>query len=760
MKFPSKSLRVFLLALAALGPLLLPAQCPAPAYYGYRFLNPRVVGYDSQLAPFFLHFGAVYQDRLTQPANLQRTANVSEWQERFCDQAGPEEIEAIVYGDNLNLLEGLRRLMNDPQAGSSDLPAALQSNGFARHLLDAHCVEVVDYLIFAKHCEPYVTRPDGAFEQKSIARQEMKDLIDEGLAAFPRTESQYVRLRYAYQIIRLAHYLREYAYVLEVYAYLMPKINADPSLLDDWIEGHRAGALQSLGRYADSAYLFSRVFERSASKRESAYLSFRIETDAQWREALLLCRNDHERAMLHVLRAHNGRAIVLEEMRDIYAYEPENRSLELLTMRELQELERDLLGLDFNPRAANNRRLNRPRPGATDRLIALQGFVNQLVDEGKTGDPDFWLLARGVLELLGGDYFFANSTFAKLRGQTENDTIQQQLVILDDVIDVLKLNRVTDSVELHYYDLLTDDALRDRYPDLRPLVNDKLEAVYRKTGRSAKADLMRYGFGALEKNPSIDALRALDRMADSLNGNRFDRTLMTDRIGPQAAADINNLLGNDYVQRGQWKTAIEIYRRIPFERLNAYGRFAPFFRQLGDRVNFTPPADQPTYNKAELLARLDELEEEADRTTNDTIAARNYFNLGLALYNLSYFSYNWQFADAFRSGTSAARAAAARTPTDVFSHVNAPLGNRESFSMDQPLYYFERALRRAPDKEAAALAAYYAAKAERNEYYARGRSGEGRPFSYFRLLRDSYADTEFYDELITECRTFAWFVGR
>ncbi len=760
MNFPSKSLRSLMLALAALGPLLLAAQCPAPAYYGYRFLNPQVVGYDSQLAPFFLHFGAVYRDDLTQPANLQRTANVAEWQERYCDQVTAEEIEVIVYGDNLNPLEGLRRLMNDPKARGADLPPALQANGFARHLLEARCVEVVDYLIYAKHCEPYVTRPEDAFAQQTIATQEMKDLIDEGLAAFPRVESQYVRLRYAYQIVRLAHYLREYAYVLEVYDYLMPKIAADPSLLDDWIAGHRAGALQSLGRYAESAYLFSRIFERSASKRESAYRSFQIQTDAQWREALLLCRNDHERAMLHVLRAHNGRAVVLEEMHAIYAYEPKNRSLELLTMRELQELERDLLGLDFNPQAARNRRLQRPRPGATDRLIALQGFVNQLVDEGKTGDPDFWLLARGVLEMLAGDYFFADETFAKLGRQTENDTILQQLVILDDVVEVLKLNRVTDSVELHYYDLLTDAELRARYPDLRPLVNDKLEAVYRQTGRSAKADLMRYGFDGLRKNPTVDALRALDRMADSLNRNRFDRALLTDRIGPHAVADINNLLGNDYVQRGQWKTALEIYRRIPFEQLNAYGRFAPFVRQLDDRVNFTAPADQPTYNKVELLARLDALEEEADRTTNDTTAARNYFNIGLALYNLSYFSYNWRFADTFRSGSSAALAASTRTPTSVFPHVNAPLGNREHLSMDQPLYYFERALRRAPDKEAAALAIYYAAKAERNEHYARGRPGEGRPFSYFRLLRDSYADTNLYAELITECRTFAWFVSR
>ena len=745
-------MRYFCLALLLFLCTCVRAQCPVPLSHTYRFLNPRVVGYDSQLAPFFLHFGAAYREQLTQPADLQRADNVAEWQERFCDQAPAADIEAVVYGNTLGLLLDLRRLVDVPKAQVADLPTALHNNAFARHLLEAKCVEVIDYLVYAKQCEPYVTRPENAFAERVPATAEMEALIERGLEAFPKTESHYVRLRYAYQLVRLAHYLKAYDYVLELYDYLMPKVDADPSLIYDWIEGHRAGALQALGNYAESAYLFSRIFERSASKRESAYNSFSIQTDAQWRQALLLCQNDHERAMLHVLRAHNGRAVVVEELRDIYAYEPTNRALELLTMRELQELERELLGVNLRPGQASD--------ATRERLIELQAFINRVVTEGKTDHPDFWLLARGVAELLAGDYFFARETFTTLGRGTDSDTIRQQVAILEDVSEVLQLSRVTDSVELHYYELLSDADLRSRYPSLRPLVNDKLEAVYRQTGRAAKADLLRYGFDAIQKNPSIDALRSLDRMADSLNRNRFDRALLADRVGPHAVDDINNLLGNDYLQRGQWKAALELYRRIPASRIDAYGRFVPFERQFNDRVSYVPPADATTYNKVQLLARLDELEEEADRTTNDTIAARNYFNIGLALYNMSYFSYNWSFADAFRSGTSAARAAASPTPTEVFSHAGAPLGNREHFSMDQPRYYFERALRRAPDKEAAAMAAYYAAKTERNEYYARGRPGGTRPFTYFRLLQENYADTEFYARVVEECRTFAWFVGK
>ncbi len=76
----------------------------------------------------------------------------------------------------------------------------------------------------------------------------MEALVERGLKAFPKTESHYVRLRYAYQLVRLAHYLKEYDYVLELYDYLMPKVDADPSLIYDWVEGHRAGGAAVAGQ--------------------------------------------------------------------------------------------------------------------------------------------------------------------------------------------------------------------------------------------------------------------------------------------------------------------------------------------------------------------------------------------------------------------------------------------------------------------------------------------------------------------------------
>lgn len=749
----------FLSIVLFLLPAALAADC-TPVFYGYQFLNPDLLEYDSQLGPMYHAFANRYQLGARNEATLRETDNLAEWYERYCEQVELADLKALVYGNTLGDLRDILRVMDDRKNTSTALSSTLRKNSFARHLIDYRCTEVLTYLIFAKRVEPYVIAQPNAFKQERPDRETMKQLIDEGLDIFKATESHYIRLRYAYQLVRLAHYLQEYDYVIRLYDYLMPKIEADPSILYDWVESHRAGALQALGDNPRSAYLYSRVFERCPSKRESAYLSFRITTDAEWQAASNLCANNHERAMLHVMRAQNRKAVVLEEMEKIYALEPANTALEPLMMRELLELEKDLLGLDFNPEARQNKRvLNRPRPAAAPRLIALQAFVNNAVRNANTANPKLWLLAKGTLEMLAGDYFYARQSYASLASENPEDTLADQLSILREVLNVLALNKVNDSVELYYYDLLANDELRLRYPDLRPLVNDKLEAVYRKTGRSGKAALLQYGFDALQKNPTLNYIKELEAMADSLLGNRFDKALLADRVGTDVEDDINDLLGTYYLQKGQWETAMEIFGRIPTARRESYGTYAPFIKQFNDLVNFRPSAAAARYTKVDLLARLLELEDQARRTDNDTLAARNFFNIGLAHYNMSYYSYNWRMADYFRSGSSGARAAQQRTVDWVFPHPEAPLGNRENMSMDRASYYFERALERAPGREAAAEAAFYAAKAQRNQHYAAGSPGQ-RSFTYFRLLKENYADTKFYQLAVEECRTFAWFVSR
>lgn len=732
-----------------------------PAYYGYQFLDPGIAGFDQKLTPHIAGFGELYEEYFKDAATLQQQDNISEWHERYCEQVKKADLEQLIYGRSENRLNQLLRVIRQPESRLADLSPALRTNSFARHLLKHRCTEVVAYLIFAKRCEPLVSRPRNAFATQAPDGNAMRQLIPLGLEQFNNTKSHYIRLRYAFQLLRLAHYAKDYARVLELYDYLMPKVDADPSLIYHWVDGHYAGALLKLGERVKAAYIYARIFEACPSKRESAYRSFSIQTDEEWEQVLLMCNNDHERANLHILRAQNEKALLVPEMKAVYALEPANRGLELLLVREMEKLEIDFLGADFNPQARYNRNFGIPRPGARDRLIELQQFVFEVVEDGLAARPELWTLAAGFLELLSGDYFYARKRFQELLPTLKNDTLQAQVEIFNRVLNVLSLSKLTDSTEQRYYRILLDDELSEQYPDLGKLINDRFRDIYQDQGQFGKAYLMRYGLDALKHNLDINLIAELRTLAQDTNANNYDRRLLLERAGAEAEADLIDMEATYYLQRGQLAAAYRIFQEIPTEKWDNYGNYAPFVPHLNDRVNARLPDTIRLYNKGEMMGRILELTQIADETTDPDQAARNYFAVGLAYYNMSYYGYNWRAADYYRSGVNGNRAAAGQGEDFVFSaYYLSPFGNFENMNMERARYFFERARVRAYNPEIAARATFWAAKAERNEHYAAGRPGGQRTFGYFNILAQYYQDTRYYNRVVEECKTFAWYVGR
>ncbi|RMF24193.1 MAG: hypothetical protein D6765_12095, partial [Bacteroidetes bacterium] len=347
-------------------------------FEGYSFLRPDLFLKNQEWTPYFLDFSRALQARLRPEAEQER-GNLEEWYERFCAEAPLEHIRQVVYASTERDLMELRTAVRNEKF---PLPKTLKGNRFAQHLKRHQCTETVDYLLFAKRCEPYVTLRE-PWLQTLPQREAMHALIAEGRRKFLQTRSQYLRLRYAYQLVRLAHYARDYEKALDLYDYLMPKIDPvisrmEDSILPYWILGHKAGALRALGRNVEASYLYALIFGRCPSKRESAFRSFLIRSDEEWAECLRLCESDTERSFLYALRAHQRDAHAVEEMREIYALDPASPFLEPLLAREIAKLERQLLGLEFNDKRARNRRFGVPADWAGPYVVEVQLFAGQV----------------------------------------------------------------------------------------------------------------------------------------------------------------------------------------------------------------------------------------------------------------------------------------------------------------------------------------------------------------------------------------------
>jgi len=716
----------------------------------YSFIQAGLVNPEIPSAPYILSFEEIYRVYGRQKRK-QVVSNVAEWHQRFCEIPNLQDVGRLIYNSRQQDLQALRNAIANQKL---PVPITLQGNSFANYLARNNCTETVDYLLFAKRCEPYVVLEDPWVDRKQYAPA-MRDLIDDGLRAFRRTESHYFRLRYAYQIIRLAHYMQAYQRVLDLHDYLMPKTDNDPSIIEYWIMGHRAGALQALGEEVEAAYLFSLIFEHAPSKRESAYRSFRIRTDAQWNALLKRCENNEQRATLYAIRAGERNSKVLEEMQEIFQLDPGNHHLEVLLVKAITRMEKSLLGEDFNRFRRENRRYhNLPDPKAGQQVIALQSFVRQVLQSEAQNRPLLWQFAQGYLALLAGDLYTTQNVFAKLQPKVKTSILEEQIDAIKLVMEVLQMESVTNQTENRLAEIKYDNPLYQKYDGFRNLVFDKTSALYRSNNKMGKLYLHLYDLQDLIVHPESNIIDLLLNWVNRSNLNRQERALLRKAESYTLRSDLIDLKGMLQLSRGNQVAAVETLKQLDNVVKDDYVRINPFEERLIDCVNCARRDSFRRYNREQVILRMQELQYQA--LADQTQGARNFYLIGLGLYNMTYFGYAWEGMDKFRSGSSLKKRPVGNNP-NVRPHPNYPNGNLEVFDCSHALSYFERALQLAQNPEFAARIAFMAAKCEQNQYFA---YGGAQTFTYFNLLRDEYSDTRFYQRAIEECQYFAAFTTK
>ena len=712
-------------------------------YYGYSFMHPLMADPRLPGAPQILGFDKIYQ-RFGKQEKEQADENVREWRARYCDIPKEEDIRQVIY-DSLYGLEDLR------MAIATKSKAFDQQNSFARYLVRNKCIETVEYLLFAKGCEANVTRPLdswGEYEQSS-RKQEMDRLINLGKDAFMDTKSDYIRLRYAFQIIRMAHYSKQYPRTLELYDSLMPKIDHDPSAIEFWILGHKAGALKKMGRNAEAAYLYARIFLNCPGKRESAYQSFQIKTDEEWEKCLRLCQDDRERATLFALRAYAPDSKPLADMEQIYKLDPQSPYLEVLLAREIKKFERHLLGVEFNYRKAENLRYHKiPGKEMRRELIEMQAFAQKVVSDNRNGNPCYWALGLGYLQLIAGDTYAAKINFSNARETCSDPILLEQTEALETAASILGFFVPTPEVEEMAAQIRNDNPSFNRYPSFPNFLNDQMSWLYQKSNRPGKAFLVRAPLSDLYINPKPDLIEDLIRLAEEGTPNRFERELLRKTDNTSLRNDLINLKATYYFSQGKLDSALLTLKRMDRLSWDDYGTFNPFVERFRECINCPVKDTSAQLNRGELIEKILDLEY---RAKADRINGPKYFyQLGLAYYNMSYFGYAWKTLDFFRSGISLKRNRPAND-RDLVPDSRFALGNRENLDCRRALEYFELARNLTTDPEFAARASFMAARCEQNLYFA---GFAPRSFQYFDYLKSNYANTRFHGFVIQECRYF------
>ncbi len=741
----------------------------AQPFWGYSLLLPDIIPKNAAYAPFFTRWDDYYERTYFGKQDaLQREENIAEWRERFCRLAQPEEVDYIVYQVGINDLLVLRDL-SFARAEPEQLPYPFINNAFAEVLAYNGCIDALDYLIYARQCEPYVTTANDGWTPARRDQEQMQRLIEEGRERFLRTSSHFLRMRYAYQIVRLAHYAGQWQQTVDLYNFLMPKIDRRrPSILYYWTLGHLAGALQRLGKTAEAAYRYALIFRYCASKRIQAFRSFYLKDEKDRQVALRLCRDDTERATLHLLWAAKNRPLSVSDLEAIYRLEPRSPHVEIVLVGMVQEIERVFLHNIFTERKRGLPPQLEKKDAAAVRLIDLQRAVRRIAREGKVPKPKLWLALSGYLALLANDRVAGFQSLERVAEQLTNEPydkiLKRQIEVWQLLAEVRKLDGEDEATDMAYFDLQKEAIFRE-FPALQYFAQDFIATQYAAQGHPGKAVVLAYGPDAIVYNPQMEELEDLIRLAQKDADVFLQKFMTADTSIEQTLARLLEIKGTYLLARGQPEAALAVFKQIPLAQTLYLEQFSPFKEVFGERVH-RPISDSLVLNRIEIAEKIIEYDQRAKVAVamNDAVAAWYFYLVGLAYYNMSYFGYEWEVTDFYRSGATWTRLA--KGP--VFPLPNTPNGNWENIDVSLALSYFERALAEARNPELAARAAFMAARCQQKQWFSQPncpyrpgsrhvpRLPEAYRGYYERLKR--YEKTKFYEQIIQECRWLPYYL--
>ncbi|MEZ4828074.1 MAG: hypothetical protein R3C61_17590 [Bacteroidia bacterium] len=744
---------------------------PEDFFFGYSFFDPAIANQPDYSA-LFLSFDRFY-DYNWNTNEFRESHNTAEWQDFHQNKPTPEDVAFVVYKASVDDLIQTKQFVDGK---TQSLPADLANNTLVDYWVKKSMTSPICYLVYAKQVEPHVNWDPYAWEDDSQTREEtrMEELLGSGIEQYDAAKNQFIKMRFGYQVVRLAHYLGKYEDCVRFHDEMVePLKDQVKSEIYYWSLGHKAGAMLELGKRTESAYLFSLVFDHSPTKRVPAWLSFHIEDDSEWEAVMNLCQNKEEKANLIFMRAIDFNSRVTDEMAALYAIDPGAEKLDVLLGREINKLEYDFFGWDFDFAFPLKQEYNGvSKVNAQNYLQNLEAFVVKVNSEKKNHNPQLWRLAEGYLAFMNNRFDRADQIFAIEGRNTKDARTQQYTQLFRWVISVSRLKsldaRAEDRIYSEWANLEFDpDAHELKEKSLRYMLNT-LARLYDLQGEPGKAFLCkREGYDLLYQPTEkvVDHLLAWTQELETRTPNSLEKFLFSRLSEENPKTFLQIIKATFYLQWHQTAEAVALLKSIPAaerEKMAIYHIPGdPFKPQTKDCLECeeNSASGKGPYNRLTFIEKLISLENEA--IANPAKAAENYYQLGNAWYNITYFGHAWQGSMYFRS--SMEWYGFGQTEDDPYYQDQSHL----FVDMATPEEYYSKSIAAAEsagNRELAAKATFMAAKCEQNMFYLAGLNDEenlDQKPQYrkrFDQLIADYGDTGFYREVLEECSYLNYYV--
>ncbi len=732
----------------------------------------------ARLKPFLLSdyiFNKTNEDGSLGP----RLDNLKDWLKYLNNKPVIDDLEKFIYKTSL---EDLHNFLSNPES----LKPEWKDNSVFAYADKNKLNEAVNYLVFAKLCEPQVAlkNPWDEIDRDTL---KMNKLLDTAAVKIKETKNLFFRERYTYQAIRLAHYSGQFQKTISLFEKYRKNFKKG-SLMYYWSLADYAGAIRSIGNSARANIIFADVFDNCPSRSRQSVLSFRYWNDSLFTETLKQCKNDHDKVLVYTIAAYKAYSLNLEAIKKIYQFEPKSPYLTLILSRAVAMVERD--NLPQKHLWEGYKAYLKSDDYFWNYYIdkSLYQTVFKIADEKKTGNDYLWNYAAGYIAALMNHTDEAEKYFFEAKKVCPKNNLDEvkRIQIAELICKVNSLTQITDSTEtflnVKMQWLKKDTSLKKLHSeDAFLYIINTLAKKYWTQGDTIKAHLC-FGISGRKmpwenfftsENP-FDYNIAVDynnepvmKLYNTLKANApWDNVskwmqFLTENYY-YTVDELEDILVKEYISKGMFSEVVENLQprynmRDGIDKSEALPA-DPFLIHINDCHDCDFALNNTTkYTLLGFSRKMIQLQNQADTENDPEKKAQFYFLLANGYYNITYYGNSWM-ASAYKTR--------GQLSTYYTKDAYFPL-----YDVSKAKKYYLMAAELSKDMELEAKYYFMAAKCEQNEYYniehppvyewykknnddPKAEIKNEKYRNYFRKLVNEYSDTEFYKEVLEECKYF------
>lgn len=758
-----KIFRIFSLVFASVAlsiyPVMISTGCSGwePSMEDYKNLFDPDILPQKFLSPWFLDENpfAAYDD---QSELNPEVANIMDWKKYFGQKNREQDIRELIYQSSLQDLDSLMGI-----DGESVIPQRFQKNELFRKLSKKKDTDFLNYLRFAKHCEPHVTTYWNEWSSDEMDIDAMEKLIDEGIHQLHSCKSKFLQLRYAYQLVRLAHYSGELEKAVSLFNDFVP--NKTGERMYWWALEQKAGALYSLGKNSEASLLFAKVFAHSPERRLTASKSYEFSSNyEQLDENLQACEGQLEKTTLLFLHSftYNYDDFV-PDLERIYNIDANSEYLMVILERLIRNIEIRMFDPD-----------NYYYDGGFDETRQNEVFTlfDKIIADKKSEVLYIWHFFKAYLltitkqpESASKELKIADELWPQ--NQKKPDKLFDLYAFINFLNTPFEFNKISETKILTFLKKLDAEQNLNHTADAKQFIIENLSLLYRNAGNDMMADLLINRL-TVQNQSGVEKIKRIDLFINLFTSD--DNTDLQKYFIDQFRYKLNDLYyykGTLLFAEDQLNEALNYYNKVNDSRFTTLSA-DPFSYRIRDCHDCDYEVPQRFYyTQKTLLQRI--LELKALCRSDPDHADQYYFLLGNVYYNMTYWGNAWQVLSEYRCNSCF------EWGMEYFNdylEYNAEYYflTENYFNSGRSAMYYEKVMEISKDQELKAKACYLASKCELTLDYVDQRwefddpgaeivysfTGPENEYGsyYFSKLEKEYSNTQYYLQVLQECSYF------